>query len=129
MSNNMIFAGVDSKPINSVMEHVYTNPMDTIRESSEDVHVRRYVAYGNPSNGKLYYEPTYKTQVSTNDAKDAFDKGLLMVVDVNADASFTPVCMIDNTVFTVAGSTTASTTQWKTKSGTESGTSTPSMPS
>lgn len=85
-----------------------------IYEDAKDLHVKKYVVYGKAADKKLYYESTYTTQVSANDAKDAFDKGLLMIVD--GTTTLVPVAMSTTKVSTVGGTTTAATiTEWTVK--------------
>ena len=79
--------------------------MDKIYAGFNDVHVRNYVVYGKSADKKLYYEPTYKTQVTKSDLVDAFDKGALVIVD--GSSKLVPVVLTGNTVKTIGESSSA----------------------
>lgn len=116
MANDMIFSGVDNKPINTVMERVYESPMDNVREGAEDIHVRSYIAYGNTEDNKLYLEPTYATQVSQADVAYAFARGMLTIVE--GTTTLVPIAMTENKVTTVGGTTSATLVEWVAKAST-----------
>ena len=114
MADDMIFTGLSNKPINSVMEHVYVNSMDTVRERSEDIHVRTYVAYGKASDHNLYVDAAYKTQVDQADVEHAFKRGALLIFD--GTNYLVPVAMASNKVSTVGGNSSAATlVEWTAK--------------
>lgn len=64
---------------------------ETVREGSEDVHVRKYIAYGNVSDSKLYYDESYTTQVTLEDAMYAFERGMLLIKESTSGPLKTPV--------------------------------------
>lgn len=76
-------------------------------EDLRDVHVRKLVVYGKAADHKLYYESDYKTQVTKEDAADAFNKGLLLIVD--STTTLVPVAMSGNEVNTVLESSSSVT--------------------
>ena len=114
MADNMIYSGIDNKPINPVMDRVYESPMTDVREGAEDIHVRKYVAYGKVADHKLYLESDYKTQISKADAEYAFSRGMLMIID--GSNTLMPVSMTGAKVVTVGGTASAATlVEWTTK--------------
>ena len=95
MPDDAILSNVDDVTSNSAYEHVYVSPMETIREGSEDVHVRKYVVYPEPLSNVLYLEPTFDTKAKYEDSLYAFERGMLLVsvsgVDNERDGLYTPV--------------------------------------
>lgn len=79
MPDDAILSSVDDVTPNSAYERVYVSPMETIREGSEDVHVRKYVVYPDPISGVLYLEPTFETKAKYEDGLYAFERGMLLV--------------------------------------------------
>lgn len=53
--------------------------MNTIYANGYDVHVKKYVVYGKPSNNCLYLDQEFKVTASETEINPAFDKGLLIV--------------------------------------------------
>ena len=95
MPDDVILSNVDDVTSNSAYERVYVSPMETIREGSEDVHVRKYVVYPEPLSNVLYLEPTFDTKAKYEDGLYAFERGMLLVsvsgVDNVRDGLYTPV--------------------------------------
>lgn len=63
---------------------------DKIYEDAKDLHVKKYVVYGD-DNGDLYSDSDLQTRAKQVDIVDAFNKGLLMIVQ--GDISYIPVAM------------------------------------
>lgn len=55
--------------------------MKTIFNDLKDLQVRKFVVYGKKADHKLYYDAAYTEQVLEVDVADAFDKGMLQIVD------------------------------------------------
>ena len=53
--------------------------LEILYNDAKDEHVANFVAYGKTSDSKLYYDAEYTTQVTKEDAQDAFFKGRLLV--------------------------------------------------
>lgn len=81
--------------------------MDKIFEKANDQHVRNFVVFGKTADHKLYYESTYKTQVTQADLEEIFKKGALLIYD--GTSYIIPVELAANKVKTVGGSSTAAT--------------------
>lgn len=76
--------------------------MFNVFEDAKDVHVRVYGVYGKVSDGKIYEDPTFKTQVEEEDLQNYFNKGMVIsVTDNNVTTVYTPVSISGNTVVTI----------------------------
>lgn len=73
--------------------------MNKIYEDAQDLHIKSLFAYGKKSDHKLYEEPAYTTQLSTDVATDLFKKGLLLIVD--GDKTLVPIALNGNKVYTI----------------------------
>ena len=80
--------------------------LDIIYNDAKDEHVANFVAYGKTSDSKLYYDAEYTTQVTKEDAQDAFFKGRLLVIDPSVGGAVAAIGVMSNptgtTVLTVA---------------------------
>lgn len=89
--------------------------MKKLYEKAFELHTRKFVAYGNASDSKLYNEADFQTQVDAKEAKRAFEIGAILVVDGDGNL-FVPVAFADNAVVTVAnGETAVEATAWAVK--------------
>lgn len=73
--------------------------MDKIFEKANDQHVRKLVVYGNATDHKLYIDSTYTKLAAEADVVDAFDKGMLRIVE--ATGSSLPVSRYGGCIYTV----------------------------
>ncbi len=65
--------------------------MNKIFEHANEQHVRALIVYGNSNDGSLYYDSDYKDAVDVNDARNAYQKGILRISD--GTKLLSPVCM------------------------------------
>ena len=75
--------------------------MNALYANGYDVHVKKYVVYGKPSNNCLYLDQEFKNMASETEINPAFDKGLL-IVSVNGEM-YVPVAnnTSDNIIVTI----------------------------
>lgn len=85
--------------------------MDKIYQNFNDTNVRSYVVYGKTADHKLYVNSEYKTEAAKAEVIDAFEKGMLIIVD--GSNKLVPVAMTASKLVTVSISTsTVSGTEW-----------------
>ena len=85
--------------------------MDKIYQNFNDTNVRSYVVYGKTADHKLYVNSVYETEAAKAEVIDAFEKGMLIIVD--GSNKLVPVAMTASKLVTVSVSTsTVSGTEW-----------------
>ena len=85
--------------------------MDKIYQNFNDTNVRSYVVYGKTADHKLYVNSGYETEAAKAEVIDAFEKGMLIIVD--GSNKLVPVAMTASKLVTVSVSTsTVSGTEW-----------------
>lgn len=80
--------------------------MKTIYNDAKDLQVRKLVVYGKAADHKLYVDSAYKNLAAEADVVDAFDKGMLLIVE--ATGSSIPVFRTEGTVYTIGKKTISS---------------------
>ena len=81
--------------------------MKPIYNDAKDLQVRKFVVYGKAADHKLYLDSAYKKLAAEADIVDAFDKGMLLIVE--ATGSSVPVFRTEGTVYTVGTKSISST--------------------
>lgn len=85
--------------------------MDKIYQNFNDANIRSYIVYGKTSDHKLYIDSACKTEAVKDEVIDAFEKGMLIIVEGNN--KFVPVAMTATKLVTVTVSTSAvAGTEW-----------------
>ena len=85
--------------------------MDKIYQNFNDTNVRSYVVYGKTADHKLDVNSVYETEAAKAEVIDAFEKGMLIIVD--GSNKLVPVAMTASKLVTVSVSTsTVSGTEW-----------------
>lgn len=72
--------------------------MNKVYEDAKDLHVKKYVVYGD-EDGDLYIDSDLKTRAKKVDVVDAFNKGLLMIIQ--GENSYVPVTMSGDKLYNV----------------------------
>lgn len=81
--------------------------MKPIYNDAKDLQVRKLVVYGKAADHKLYIDSAYTKLAAEADIVDAFDKGMLLIVE--ATGSSLPVFRYGGCVYTVGTKDISST--------------------
>ena len=85
--------------------------MNKIYQNFKDTNVRSYVVFGKTADHKLYIDEACKTEAVKAEVIDAFEKGMLTIVE--GSNKLVPVAMTATKLVTVSVSTSAvSGTEW-----------------
>ena len=85
--------------------------MEKIYQNFNDTNIRSYVVYGKTADHKLYIDNACKTEAVKAEVIDAFEKGMLIIVE--GSNKLVPVAMTATKFVTVSVSaSTVSGTEW-----------------
>ncbi len=81
--------------------------MKPIYNDAKDLQVRKLVVYGKAADHKLYIDSAYTKLAVEADVVDAFDKGMLLIVE--ATGSSLPIFRYEGRIYTVGTKDISST--------------------